>query len=231
MATRRKNLQTPLGELITRARIEKGLTRAQLAKEIGIGENSLVRYEKAGLENDGQYPPSPKLAKLCFFLGISPTKALFGCLSNDDFEFDHYRMQSNEDWLMDHPDHEYLLDQWFALMEDNFKLANTIKLLLGPAPEQGSQRAEFAEWVRNEGRKVVEIQDAFYKRLADAGKHVLGEPLYSFSSNPSSNLWDYADFKRNGPEVETLDRYPNKPHDPEAAPTASPNDTKKGDDR
>lgn len=60
-----------VGGMIWRAREKKGISRAHLAKVTGISQNSLAKYEKAG-EEDGQYPPLPKMALLCKELELDP---------------------------------------------------------------------------------------------------------------------------------------------------------------
>ena len=196
---RQKNNQIPFGELLLKARLEMNLSRAQLSKETGIAENSLIRYEKAGVEEDGQYPPSPKLAKLCFYLGISPLKAMFGCLSYD--EYWEAMTDTSENWLMDHPDHEYLVDQWFLLNKENRKLAACLKLLLQPTPDPDSHAAQELNWLKQEATKIIEMQQAFDQKMMDHGYYDFQTPpTLAFPGKPESPAGkqklvnNYADF-------------------------------------
>ncbi|WP_417452499.1 helix-turn-helix domain-containing protein [Kiloniella sp.] len=74
-----------LGELIRVARDKKGVSRVKLAKFIGASLNSMVKYEKAG-EEGGQYPPLPKLAKICELLNIDPRNAFNQLIWSNDVE-------------------------------------------------------------------------------------------------------------------------------------------------
>lgn len=224
---RQKNDQIPLGELLTKARLDKNMSRAQLAKETGFSENSLVRYEKAGLEKDGQYPPSPKLAKLCFMLDISPLTAMFSSLSRDEFwEFKPY---TSENWLMDHPDHEYLLEQWFVLVKENYKLRTTLKIMLGPDPEPGSYKEDTREWMKSEARRIIKLQEAFYQRIAETFNvpkpdpvsfHTPGDPQFG-NNDGAPSPFDYAEFIKNGPDQKDPDRPDNSTTETEAVDAAS----------
>lgn len=101
--------QIPLGTLLTQARLERKLSRAEVAQGAGIAENSLVRYEKAGLEDDGQFPPGPKLAALCFFLEIPPEKAMWSCL--DEKSYWQYRETTWADAVCVHPEYVFIADE------------------------------------------------------------------------------------------------------------------------
>lgn len=107
--------QTPFGSILSSARQQRGWSRARLSKESGISENSIVRYEKAGIEADGQFPPAPKLAALCFTLGISTSDALLGCLPAN--EFDEFVKHSK-------PDDEYGFPLYRVLAEENVIFAH-----------------------------------------------------------------------------------------------------------
>jgi len=93
------DFHSTVGSMIWRAREEKGVSRAQLAKTTGISQNSLAKYEKAG-EEDGQYPPLPKMALLCKELNLDPRKvmlrtfyldeAFLGRIEPNYFTFDEF---------------------------------------------------------------------------------------------------------------------------------------------
>jgi len=234
---RRKNRQTPLGELITKARIDAGLSRAQLAKNIGIGENSLQRYEKAGLEDDGQYPPSPKLAKICFELGLSPLKVLLSSLSLD--EYWTYLFKSSEDGLMGHPQHEYLIEQYGVLLSDNRSLRVLLEFLIKDKDELNSNELEYTEYLKGEARKIFEAQrkfeDAFHimfreKKLEYSGIMFPGDERFGVAPG-EDDPWlesDYAHLRKNGSDHED----PSRPlQNTSKAVDAAPNHPKKKDDQ
>lgn len=204
---RQKNAQIPLGELLTKARMERGLSRAHVAKEAGVSENSLVRYEKAGLEEDGQYPPSPKLAALCFSLEINPLTALLSCLGED--EYGKYYLQTHEDWLMEHPAHNYVSDQWFALLRDNHLLRETVRVFVDPEGAKKKFGSDVVDWIKEEAKKVVDAEDAFEKRMLERkvfhpnthGMAIPG-PTSGFEDDPydyAAKSHDYTG-KKNGPD-------------------------------
>jgi transcriptional regulator with XRE-family HTH domain len=165
--TREANEQVPLGELITKARLDAGLSRVELSKRTGISENSLMRYEKAGLEADGQYPPAPKLARICFELGISPLKALLGCLEED--EYWKALNITTEDYLQDHPNFEYLTEQAIALMKDNFHLRNAIRVLIGDNWACDVFGDKEKQYIVEQARRLIHASDDFENNLRDQG--------------------------------------------------------------
>ncbi|MFD2204674.1 helix-turn-helix domain-containing protein [Kiloniella antarctica] len=193
---RQKNDQIPLGELLTMARLEKGLSRAQLAKETNVSENSIVRYEKAGLEKDGQYPPSQKLAALCFCLGISPLTALLSSLERDDYWM--YYGETDQEWLMSHPAHSYLSEQWFALTRDNQLLREMLKVFLCPEKAAENFHEDDIEWMKEEARKVIEVQDKFESKMIDLG-------LFSPTQRTLSTPGDPTKVTRKGFEKDPFD--------------------------
>lgn len=205
--SRRKNAQIPLGELLTKARLEQGLSRAHVAKEAGVSENSLVRYEKAGLEDDGQFPPSPKLAALCFSLEISPLTALLSCLGEE--EYADYYMKTHEDWLMDHPAHNYVSEQWFALLRDNHLLRETVRVFVDPDTAKEKFGSDGVEWIKEEAKKVIEAEDAFEQKMLERkvfrpNMHGMGipGPVRSSEEDPfdyAAQSHDYTG-KKNGPD-------------------------------
>ena len=232
---RRSNLQTPLGELIVKARLEQGLTRAQLAKKAGISENSLQRYERAGIEADGQFPPGPKLAKLCFELHLSPIKVLLGCLSQDDYY--GYMLQSTEDGLIDHPQFEYLLDQHTALVTDNRALRVLVDLLTIPDEDLTDTDRRHIEHLKNEARAIKRAQRQFEdrahfmlkaERMEMHGVSIPGHPdARDKDGNPID--WrplDYANLRKNGPDRDD----PGRPsQNPSAAVDAASDQPKEED--
>lgn len=205
--SRQKNAQIPLGELLMKARLERGFSRAHVAKEAGVSENSLVRYEKAGLEDDGQYPPSPKLASLCFCLEINPLLALLSCLGGK--EYWQYYSQTGEDWLMEHPAHNYVSDQFHALLRDNHIMREALRVLLDPEQAKEEFGPYIVDWVKEEVRKVISVQDAFEQKMKDIGIYrpvERGMAIPGATRLGQDDPYDYAakshDYtgKKNGPD-------------------------------
>ncbi len=127
---RQVNDQVPLGELLLNARLAMRLSRADVAKATGINENSLTRYERAGLDDEGQYPPSPKLAMLCFFLRLHPLRMLLSCLSYGDYW--HVKGVVSEEkfhWETGHPDYDYMTGEVFRLRAQNDLLRAALRRL------------------------------------------------------------------------------------------------------
>lgn len=175
--TRTQQDQKPLGELLLSARLNKGLSRAQVSKATGINEGSLSRYERAGIDDDGQYPLSRKLALLCFFLEIPHLEAAFSCLDQEAFE--SYRGKTWEDELLDHPAHNYLLEEYTAVLRDCRLLRAALRSFY---PDQlGSDATETSDvaWVRENALRIFEKQESFEAEMIARGSFV---PLdYSFS--------------------------------------------------
>lgn len=232
--SRQANDQIPLGELLTRARVDKHLSRAQVAKDTGIAENSLIRYEKAGIDEDGQYPPSQKLAKLCFYLGISPLTSLMSCLSRD--EFWDVSLETGVDWLSDHPQHRYLEDQYHAHKEDNQVLIYVLRELVGSPRDKARYDEKYVDWLKAKAREIIEINDFYRQQLFDAGlldtltqrgMHFPGFPEHP-SREGKSAVTDYASLKRNGPG-DHPNRSQNTTSEPEVVEATSSNQPKKSE--
>jgi transcriptional regulator with XRE-family HTH domain len=124
---RQTNDQIPLGELLLNARLEKRLSRADVAKLADISENSLVRYERAGIDDDGQFPPSPKLAQLCFTLELNPLTVLLSCLGYREYWREKGELWEREFMMKGHPDYEYLQSEVFRLMKENAMLKSALR--------------------------------------------------------------------------------------------------------
>lgn len=116
-----------LGAILTDARERFGLSRAALAKRTGITEVSLARYEKAGLDVDGQYPPSPKLAVLTIELGLDLTRLLLACVPAEDYEQWEHKVLEHDS---DAPSTGFLMDQISKIRHDNSLLHMACRVLL-----------------------------------------------------------------------------------------------------
>tara|TARA_R110000787_G_scaffold16622_47_gene51577 strand:- start:37981 stop:38928 length:948 start_codon:yes stop_codon:yes gene_type:complete len=175
---RSKAEQVPFGELLTKARLDAGLSRAQLAKETGVSENSLQRYEKAGIEDDGQYPPSPKMAKLCFHLGINPWMALFGSLEEHDFY--EYRAHVVIHEASAHPDFNYMMDQYLQVLKDNDVLKSALKFAVGI--EDGPHDEDVREYIISEAIRIASIHEKYTGLFKGNGRNPFEE--FSIGGNP-----------------------------------------------
>ena len=67
-----------VGEMLKRARLARGWSRAELARRIGYSTNTIAKYEKAG-RPDGQYPSMPRLANFVAFLDLDARLLLALC--------------------------------------------------------------------------------------------------------------------------------------------------------
>lgn len=157
--------QKPLGEVLFEARRNKDYSRAHLASITNIGVNSIVRYEKAGLEPEGQFPPAPKLAALCYHLNIPLSEAFWSCLSPEDFAEIEI---GTVDELMDHPMNDFLRSQVDALVKDNHFLKEAFKCLLGLNRTFPFNETD-AHWLVQELRKTVDRYEDFECRMLQWG--------------------------------------------------------------
>ena len=113
-----------LGEVIRKAREVKGITRVKLAEFIDASINSMIKYEKAG-DTDGQYPPLPKLVKICELLEIDPRRAFeMLAISGDvevknDFNFDHHFKDRDDGYNLEWISSNFtLLEHYFGEVFD-----------------------------------------------------------------------------------------------------------------
>jgi len=243
----RKRLEheyVPLGELLLNARLERRLSRADVGKMAGISENSLARYERAGIEKDGQYPPSPKLAALCFALQIPPIRALLGCLPEEEY---FGQKGTFYDDLNDHPDFEYLNQQHFALIQENRVLGELLKIII--LPDERDKYSE--EAIENLQSKVIRIFEA-QKQFGNFMEQMTGLLFSSFEPGMMSvpgdpgpggerdtSKWDYRTYPRDEADGDNKKGSGHKDPSPSESSTnnqgavgAAPTDrTKKGSDR
>ncbi len=147
-----QNVRVPLGDLIVRARTERGISRSKLAEMTGISENSLVKYEKAGVEPDGQFPPSPKLSAICAVLLITPVEALLGCLEGDEWE--QYYYESTQKWVEGHPGYKLAMREIRDLAFENRLLVEAVRVILFPNSSDQHDE-ETIEWAKDEVRKLM----------------------------------------------------------------------------
>ena len=122
-----KPVKLPFGEQIASARKMRNWSRARLAKETGISENSIARYEKAGVDEAGQYPIGQNLAVLVFMLDLDPRDALLGCLKNEDFET--YVENKPKD-VMGYPMYRSLIEEHTVCISQNAKLRSLVRAFI-----------------------------------------------------------------------------------------------------
>ncbi|TQV81906.1 helix-turn-helix domain-containing protein [Denitrobaculum tricleocarpae] len=89
-----------LGQVLRRAREQKGMQRTRLSEFSGINVNSIARYELAG-QDGGKYPPMQNAIKLCYLLDLDPRTIFDSMLFHSDFEADTGFTFRNYFWQQD----------------------------------------------------------------------------------------------------------------------------------
>jgi len=211
--------QDKLGDILSSARLQMGWSRARLSKATGISENSIVRYEKAGVSEDGQYPPAPKLAALTFALGLNAVDVMMGCLSPKDFD------DMSSDLLVHHPYgfplYRSFLEEGVVYAQECAKLRVMVRALLLERDGKVSLPPEAVEW----------IDDEFYAISREVEKDEEDDIFYVVDDTDDEDF-PFELPKENGPDQSDPSHSQSVPTISEAAPTASPTDKpKKGDDR
>lgn len=187
---RNRREQITFGELLVTKRLEAKLSRAQLSRQTGISENSLVRYEKAGLEQGGQYPTGPKMAKLCFQLGIPAASAMWGCLSGE--EFSEYEFQSGHEDIHDHPGYAQLRDQYDYLQSESATYREALRFLISDHEDlDPSYKEEMRTWIEQEVSGLFDTFDKFQARMIANGiADVAGDYGYASSPHDDAGVFD-----------------------------------------
>ncbi len=156
-------IKLPFGEQIVSARNMRNWSRAKLARETGISENSLTRYEKAGVDETGQYPIGQNLALLVFLLELDPKDALLGCLKDEDFE----RFSGNDPKAAyGYPLYRTLAEEHLVCVHDNAKLKSLVRVLLSEKEEKIQIRESDLEFIKKEfysiSKQVFVEDEIFY---------------------------------------------------------------------
>lgn len=209
---RQKHDQIALGELLLTARLEMRLSRAEVAKETGIHENSLIRYERAGLEDGGQFPPSPKLAALVVFLGIDPLRALLACVPHEDYDVARMNASSN---LWHHPDHDFVLTENGKLRDENAKMIAVVRAMLG----LDNLHPETLDWLKSEVSQYFDKDEEFRKKLLARRMYI--EADLAVRTPPTSPI-------KNGPDQKDPSRSSLDPKPKNAVGAASKKPPKGG---
>lgn len=188
---RQANQQVPFGRLLSEARTEKNLSRAELARQTGIAENSLIRYEKAGLDKDGQYPPAQKLAKLCLHLSVPSSKAIWSCLSTEDF--DEYEGELFDD-MMDHPHQLLTTEQMEYLERENQGLRESLRYFVDDIfGEEDPLNEVVREWIKKNIRPVINGYLDYENRMVAMGIFVpvKRESFHSVGGQQPDRQWPF----------------------------------------
>jgi len=164
----------PLGEIISNRRKELELSRVALSKLTGISDNSLIKYEKAGMDG-GQYPPANKLAKICFHLSLSTSEALLSCLDPDDFkqthekfDADNFTADSYELDVLTHPAFKLMDNENHHLAIENSRMRTILRFLV---LEEGnwSEFEKIKKWLNKRLAKQFSTYDEIETYLLAKG--------------------------------------------------------------
>ncbi len=164
--------RVPLGEVLRSHREKSGRSRADVAASTGMTEAAIQRYEQAGVDEDGTFPSSPRLAMLCLELDISPDLALRSCLS--DIQHERYREKEFGASPFDHPAFEWILDQYVAYLRDIDILKHTLRIIISELDNPGSIEPELFEWLLTQARTIASVHDDF---VGTAYERIGREPL------------------------------------------------------
>mgnify|MGYP003117020459 CR=1 FL=1 len=182
--------QIVFGELLSQARLDLGLSRAEVARETGISENSLIRYEKAGLDKDGQYPPGPKLAKLCLHLDIPAARAMWSCLSAEDYKIARADTGISDD-VVNHPHSLLVSEQLEFLEKENRTLSTALRYLIDDEGDLVDE--EFAQqmkaWIKSSVHPLLSGFQEFEKRMVAMGIFVPMERTVFSIARSDSDQW------------------------------------------
>jgi transcriptional regulator with XRE-family HTH domain len=177
----------PIGTQLRDGRAVLRVTRAQVAKDAGISENTLARYENAGLSDKGIYPPADKLVMLCNLLDLEYHEALVGCRTAEAHEkLEASSIPSAQEGGTFENDigSVYLISRFKRLLTDNFVLRDFIRAAILEVPQAGSPEEQTVELLKSEAQAVFRRQDEFQ---ADLVRHGVAFP-YSFGDENFSFL-------------------------------------------
>lgn len=163
----RANKVITLGRLLREAREAKGLTRAGLSADTGLSENSIVRYEKAGVDGSGLVPPANKLWRLCRRLEIDEADALYASASQLDFDQTSEVADANDEG----PESRtfapaYFIEQFKELLFDNHILRDFVRYLRAPKPEPGTTESTRYD-------QAVQAVDMVIGRMRQYQRHLI----------------------------------------------------------
>lgn len=154
----------PLGSILLSARLDKNLSRKEVAGQADINPSSLVKYEQFGIDKEeGQCPPADKLARLCSVLDIDPQTALLASLCNDDYG-------RFENWgPMSHPRVKWLEDQLGKALKDCNILRSGLDLILDHINLEKENPSEEKKWLFSELLNTKERHESYEQRMLQMG--------------------------------------------------------------
>jgi transcriptional regulator with XRE-family HTH domain len=203
------------------------MSRADVAEMAGLSENSLIRYERAGIDDDGQYPPSPKLAQLCFALDLNPLTVLLSCLSYGDFWNSKTYLWEREFMLQGHPDYAYLESEVYRLQRENAMYKSALRVAYKIEDPDLSKEGRIG--LTKKVRTQLENEAALVAELEATGtiSTAFGYPLPGIPVDRREEVIQSAQMKlrhpqkKNGPVQNEPSRSIPANQPKEAAPTAS----------
>ncbi len=198
-------IRKKLGTLLIERRIEQGLSRAEVARQARIAENSLARYEKAG-EEKGQFPPPTNLARLCMVLRLDIEQALLACLDDEDYW--HLRAFTMVGNTPRHPDAIWMERQYVQALRDCNVMRSALELFLPLInPDNTGLNGEM-RWLLERVKEVVGRHEDFEARMLQMGFYWFDVsrdvPLPNQMSKEENTNWVY-ELERRG----TLDDLDN----------------------
>ncbi len=180
----------PLGALLKAARMDKGFTRKEVAEKAAITASSLVKYERWGLDGEGQCPPADKLAKLCSVLKIDPQAALLGSLN--DQEYSRYQYH-DFDILNGHPMIVWLEGQYAKTLRDCNVLRSGLELLIDIIDPIDKKLSPSQSWLLQELYETKERHENFEARMVRIGTFYFDvwRDMYLPSTDRGETNWFY----------------------------------------
>ncbi len=178
-----------LGKILRQGREAKGYTRHELSWRSGVSQNSIVRYERAGIDEDGQIPPANKLAKLAIELGLDPLILLQASLSGAD-QFvagNEFKINRGNPYLT------YIKDQYLTLLHENHLMRTFLQDLLSPKQEGHGNKSllEKLDMVV----QIFNAQSNFENKMIKSGNFM---PIAREYDHPSCKEDMHADWKYQG---------------------------------
>jgi len=162
--------QKSLGDLLRDAREEMEWTRARLSDATNIGTSSIVRYELAGKEPEGQYPKAPTLAKLCIALKLDPLQVMLSCIPAH--EYGVYEGLSNQEaWKNNHPQYQWLDQQLQSVTKDLMLLRSFISHFIPHIDRENLP--DDLHWLLDKGETELDRISDLEARMLQLGVFIL----------------------------------------------------------
>ena len=158
--------QMAFGTLLFNARKAKGWTREELRDKCGVGISSIVRYERAGIDETGQYPRATTLAVLCITLEIDPLEAIMSCLPPRDFATAE-GLSREQLGVLSHPQTRWLEGQFKKAVLDCTMYRSCLEQLLPAISDD--DLSEDLRWLKNAILPVMKRHHEFEARMLQLG--------------------------------------------------------------